>query len=57
MGFTFRLPEGDLVFAGILVLTALAVSAPFVAIALCNTQPKERVLTLEERYPDEHLGI
>jgi len=57
MSVTFRLPELDLVAIGILLLTGLAVSAPFVAIVLSNRQPKERVLTLEEQYPDDHLGI
>jgi hypothetical protein len=57
MSASFRLPELNLVVTGILALTVLAVSVPFVAIVLCNKQPKERVLTLREQYPDEHLGI
>lgn len=57
MSNMFRLPETDFVAAGVLTLFGLAVCAPFVAIVLCNRPHRERVLTIEDQYPDEHLGI
>jgi hypothetical protein len=57
MSNMFRLPEADFVAVGICTMLVFAVSLPLVAIVLSNRQPKERVLTIKDQYPDEHLGI
>jgi hypothetical protein len=57
MDSVFRLPETDLVSVGILTMLGIALTLPFATIVLANRKPKERPVTLEEQYPDEHLGI
>lgn len=57
MSNMFRLPETDLVGVGILTMLGIALTLPFAAIVMSNRKPKEVPATLEEQYPDEHLGI
>lgn len=56
MNTLFKLPETDFCFAAVALLFGIAIAAPIIAIVL-SRPAKERTLTLQERYPDEHLGI
>jgi len=55
MNFKSELPESILTGGFFLLLACLPVAA--VVYAGYASKPKERPVTLEDQYPDEHLGV